>query len=99
MQTNPTKFFIYVRKSSEDIKRQVLSIEAQKYELRNLALQQGLQIVDEFEESRTAKVPGRAVFNSMMARIAKGEADGILCWKLDRLARNLVDAGQLINQL
>ena len=28
-----------------------------------------------------------------------GEADGILCWKLDRLARNFIDAGNVIEQL
>ena len=31
----------------------------------------------------------------MMARIQKGEAQGIVCWKIDRLARNPVDGGQI----
>jgi DNA invertase Pin-like site-specific DNA recombinase len=31
----------------------------------------------------------------MVARLQKGEASGILCWKLDRLARNPVDGGQI----
>jgi site-specific DNA recombinase len=31
----------------------------------------------------------------MLDRIQKGEAEGILCWKLDRLARNPVDAGKI----
>ena len=43
----------------------------------------------------SAKIPGRPVFNEMMARIQRGEARGILCWKLDRLARNPVDGGQI----
>lgn len=30
-----------------------------------------------------------------MERIYKGEANGILCWKLDRLARNPVDGGHI----
>lgn len=31
----------------------------------------------------------------MMDRIDKGEAKGILCWKLDRLTRNPVDSGRI----
>lgn len=31
----------------------------------------------------------------MMKRIEKGEAQGILCWKLDRLSRNPVDSGRI----
>jgi DNA invertase Pin-like site-specific DNA recombinase len=40
-------------------------------------------------------MPGRPVFVDMMARIQRGEAQGILCWKIDRLARNPVDGGQV----
>lgn len=31
----------------------------------------------------------------MLARIEKGEAQEIVCWKLDRLARNPIDGGQI----
>ena len=31
----------------------------------------------------------------MLERIYQGEANGILCWKLDRLARNPVDGGNI----
>ena len=56
------KYFIYCRKSSEDEERQVLSIEAQLHELREFAKQQGLFIVREYYESKTAKEPGRVSF-------------------------------------
>ena len=62
-----TKYFIYCRKSSEDEERQVLSIEAQLAELREFAKQNNLFIVREFTESKTAKEPGREVFNFMMS--------------------------------
>src|SRR3989344_1538483 len=40
-------------------------------------------------------MPGRPVFNEMLKRIQQGEAKGVICWKIDRLARNPVDGGQV----
>ena len=47
-------------------------------------------------EKRTAKMPGRPVFNSLLTRIKNGEVTGILAWHPDRLARNSVDGGQIV---
>ena len=91
-----TKYFIYARKSSEDEEKQILSIEAQLQELKDFAKKENLEIVDEFVETKTAKEPGRPVFNEMLSRIEKGEAEGILAWHPDRLARNSVDGGKII---
>ena len=88
-------YFLYARKSTDVEDKQVLSIEAQLSELRALAKKEGLEIVEEFVEKKTAKMPGRLIFNEMVKRIQKGEAQGIVCWKLDRLARNPVDGGQI----
>ena len=88
-------YFLYARKSTDVEDKQVRSIEDQLAVLRALAKEQGLNIVSEFVEKQSAKVPGRPVFNEMMERIQKGEAQGIVCWKLDRLARNPVDGGQV----
>ncbi|MCR4325764.1 MAG: recombinase family protein [Patescibacteria group bacterium] len=88
-------YFLYARKSTDVEDKQVLSIEAQLSELRALARREGLEITEEFVEKRSAKQPGRPVFNEMMARIQRGEAQGIVCWKIDRLARNPVDGGQI----
>ena len=88
-------YFLYARKSTDVEDKQVLSIEAQINELRALAKKENLTITEEFIEKRTAKMPGRPIFNEMVKRIQKGEAEGIVCWKLDRLARNPVDGGQI----
>jgi site-specific DNA recombinase len=90
------KYFLYARKSTESEDRQVLSIESQINELKGIAAKEGLQIVGVLQESRSAKELGRPVFAELMEKIQRGEADGILCWKLDRLARNFIDGGRII---
>jgi len=89
------KYFLYVRKSTDVENKQILSIEAQLVELRAIARRETFEIIEEYIEKRSAKSPGRPIFGDMMARIQKGEAQGIICWKIDRLARNPVDGGQV----
>src|SRR3989339_733297 len=93
---NNNKFFLYARKSTDVEDKQVRSIEAQITELRAFAKQEKLEIVDELVEKQSAKIPGRPIFNDMLNRIEAGEANGILAWHPDRLARNSIDGGQII---
>lgn len=90
------KFFLYARKSTDIENKQILSIEAQITELRTFAKQNNLDIVEEFIEKQSAKIPGRPIFNSMLKKIENGKANGILAWHPDRLARNSVDGGKII---
>ena len=90
------KYFLYARKSTEEDDRQVMSIEAQLFELREFARRENLKILTEFQESKSAKTPGRDSFNEMLLRIESGEANGILAWHPDRLARNSIDGGRVI---
>jgi site-specific DNA recombinase len=90
------RYFIYARKSSESEDRQVQSIDDQLRALRDLAHQRVLTVAIELTESRSAKAPGlRPVFADMLRRIEAGEADGIICWHMNRLFRNSVDYGQV----
>ena len=90
------KYILYARKSTDTEDKQVLSIDAQLAELRKFARDNKLVVIDELIEKRTAKMPGRPIFNSMIKRIENNEANGILAWHPDRLARNSIDGGQII---
>ena len=94
----PTKYFLYIRKSTDEEDRQVLSLEAQLTELKEYAEKESLEIIETFIEKKTAKVPGREIFNSMLNKIDGGlpHLIGILAWHPDRLSRNSVDGGRLI---
>src|SRR5574343_806748 len=90
------KYFLYIRKSTDEDDRQVLSLDAQETELKEFALRENLLIAATFRESQTAKEPGRPFFNDMLKRMESGEAEGILAWHPDRLARNSIDGGRII---
>ncbi len=90
------EYFIYARKSSESEERQVQSIDDQVNRLKQLASSSGLKIKKIYTESKTAKQPGiRPIFEEMMKKIEAGEANGILCWQINRLSRNPIDSARI----
>ena len=91
------RYIHYIRKSTDDREHQALSLETQEREnLRRFGDQPDIDILEKLEEKRSAKYPGRPVFNEMIQRIERGEADGIIAWHPNRLARNTIDGGRLI---
>ena len=73
-------YFLYARKSTDVEDKQVLSIEAQLVELRSLARKNELEIVEEFVEKKSAKIPGRAIFNPSRVAIAR---NSVSCASID----------------
>ncbi len=89
------EYFVYCRKSSEENDRQILSLRSQEDEMKRISEHLNLRVKKIFRESKSAKAPGREIFNDMLNRLERGEANGVLCWKIDRLARNPVDEGRV----
>ena len=92
------KYAMYIRKSSESEDRQALSPESQFRENAKRLEERGIIINPEdiFQEAKTAKKPGREKFGEMMNRVEGGEYQGVVCWALDRLARNPIDGGRIM---
>lgn len=97
-KTNKLKYIGYVRKSTEDEEKQVLSKGAQLDKIKERFSE--LNIVDFLDESMSAFEPyKRPVFQSILDRIDKGEIDGIIAWHPDRLSRNAIDAANISHRI
>jgi site-specific DNA recombinase len=97
-QQRPLRYLAYLRKSSESQERQAPSIDSQRDMVNEYF--PGVEIVEYLAESRSAfKFDNRDVFEDMLERIENGEADGIVAWHPNRLSRNAVDAGKIIQRL
>lgn len=90
------KYIIYCRKSSESEDKQILSLPAQERELREYAIKHGLTVVGVVSESKSAFKVGREQYDVMLQRISSGEANSILTWQANRIARNSKDGGDFI---
>lgn len=94
------RYVIYARKSTDDPQRQLRSIPDQIVECKAMAERLGIKIVDVLEEKQSAKIPHRRpVFAAMLEDLEKGKYDGILSWHPDRLARNALEGGILIQMV
>lgn len=91
------RYVVYCRKSSESDERQIQSLNDQISTLMPFVASHGLQIVGEpLQESKSAKIPGRPVFDQLIQIIEDGKANGILLLNPSRLSRNTVDTGRII---
>ncbi len=92
------KYVFYTRKSNTDESRQVRSIPDQIKDGMVLAERLGLHVVEILKETKSAKKPHqRPIFNQMLKDIKAGVYDAILAWNPDRLARNMLEGGMLID--
>jgi DNA invertase Pin-like site-specific DNA recombinase len=94
------RFAIYARKSSEDKRETAKSIKEQLESAHDVARQQGLLVYKEYQESKSAMKPGlRPLYAEMISLVERGEIDGIICWQVNRLVRNMEEGGKLAQLL
>ncbi len=95
-----TRLILYARKSTESEDRQVQSIDDQIRLCHEVADANGMSIIRVIHEARSAKAQGtRQGFAQMVSLLEKGKADGVIAWHPDRLARNAVDGGWILDLL
>ena len=86
----------YIRVSTDEQATKGYSIPAQRQVLEDYALGHDLEIVEEFVESESAYKPGRPEFSRMLKLLAGNNGlTGVLCYKIDRISRNLRDYSEL----
>ncbi|MFA4930402.1 MAG: recombinase family protein [Patescibacteria group bacterium] len=94
------RFVMYTRKSTKDEKRQAKSIPDQITECKQTAERLNLNITAIVKEKESAKEPNiRPKFRQMLNDIKAGKYDAVLAWHPDRLSRNMMEAGEIIDML
>lgn len=92
--------FGYIRVSTTEQDNGV-SPEEQKDAIVRYAEKHELNIIQWFQETKTAAKQGRPLFNKMMKLVREGKSIGVIIHKVDRSARNLRDwasIGDLIDK-
>jgi site-specific DNA recombinase len=85
------RYAVYMRKSTEEEERQVLSLASQRDKIMERFVD--LRIVAEFSESKSAFEPDkRPKFKELLELIDAGKIDGVIAWHPDRISRNEVEA-------
>jgi len=98
--------FLYIRQSTDEKSgKQVRSLGDQQHDCEEMATFLGLNIVEVYREDQSAKTPNnRPIFKKMIKELCykspeRRRADGILAWHPDRLSRNALEAGQILQML
>src|SRR5580704_10524989 len=89
------RYFAYIRVSTVKQGERGSSLQEQRSAIEAFAQRNNLKITEWFEECVTAAKQGRQMFVTMLAKLSRGEADGIIIHKIDRGARNLRDWASL----
>lgn len=98
--TSNYRYVIYARKSTENAEKQVRSLSDQVIECKQLAERENLKVLSVIMESESAKEPDiRPKFRQMLEDMKSGKFECVISWHPDRLARNMKDAGEVIDLL
>ncbi|HUD20882.1 MAG TPA: recombinase family protein [Candidatus Saccharimonadales bacterium] len=94
------RYVLYARKSTEDESRQIRSIPDQIKDCEQLAANLGICVVTTLKETKSAKRPNqRPIFTQLLKDIEAKKYDAIICWHPDRLCRNMLEGGKIIDMI
>jgi DNA invertase Pin-like site-specific DNA recombinase len=89
----------YCRVSTGRQAEEGLSLDHQEATIRAAAEQRGYRVEIVREEGRSGKsIKGRPELRAALERLDKGEAQALICPRLDRLARSVVDLLDIISR-
>ncbi|MCD7814411.1 MAG: recombinase family protein [Lachnospiraceae bacterium] len=96
------RIFIYSRKSKwtgrgESVENQL--VMCREYVENYIEDADQAEILEFEDEGYSGKDTKRPQFRKMMERIDQGECDYLVCYKLDRLGRNIADIANLVEKL
>lgn len=92
------RYIAYCRKSTDEATKQVQSLETQHRLLSEFIKENNLNCSYFFQEARSAKDENnRPEFNKILELLNNGEADSILVVHIDRLSRNRIETGRLVD--
>jgi DNA invertase Pin-like site-specific DNA recombinase len=90
----------YLRVSTEEQADSGAGLQAQRRAIRNECQRSGYELVGISEDAGSSgkSLRGRPALNEALAAIERGEADGLIVAKLDRLSRSLLDFATLMER-
>ncbi|MDD3493138.1 MAG: recombinase family protein [Candidatus Thermoplasmatota archaeon] len=89
----------YLRVSTQEQEQSGLGLEAQQEKIRAYCGLYDLELVDMVQDAASGKsMKGREGLALALAMLARGEAEGLIVAKLDRLTRSVKDLGELIEK-
>jgi DNA invertase Pin-like site-specific DNA recombinase len=94
----PLRLIGYGRVSTEKQAEHGLSLDVQDEKIRGYAALYEHRLVDIVHDDASGKTLRRKGLQSVLERLERGEADGLLVPKLDRLTRRLKDLGYLLEE-
>ena len=96
------KYMIYVRRSTDRVDKQQRTVFEQTQECQDYMKRENLRggFDNLVVEKKSAKRSGvREKFRAMLNTIEAGKYDGIVAWAPDRLTRNALEGGEIIDLL
>jgi DNA invertase Pin-like site-specific DNA recombinase len=73
--------------------------ETQLYDLRGMAAQRGVEIVEEYSDTISGSKPKRPGLDRLMADARRGKFDVVMVWAFDRIARSVRHFLEVLDEL